>query len=114
MTTSQKKAPQLLKAQARASQQRESTLAPTCNFALAHADSAQQPARAPRLRKVAAVVVQLEVVQVDDVGGDGVEEVAVVRHHYQRLLPALQVLLRTGQGINRSAPYSRSNKKHPA
>ena len=52
-----------------------------------------------RLRKVAAVVVQLEVVEVDDVGGDGVEEVAVVRHHYQRLLPALQVLLRTEQGL---------------
>jgi hypothetical protein len=31
--------------------------------------------------------VQLEVVQVDDVGGDAVEEVAVVAHHNQRLLP---------------------------
>mmetsp|Transcript_19691 Transcript_19691/g.58405 ORF Transcript_19691/g.58405 Transcript_19691/m.58405 type:complete len:447 (-) Transcript_19691:1023-2363(-) len=45
------------------------------------------------LRKVALVEVQLEVVQVDDVGGHAVEEVAVVRHHHQRLLPPHQVLL---------------------
>ena len=34
----------------------------------------------------------------DDVGGDGVEEVAVMRHHYQRLLPALKVLLQPQHG----------------
>ena len=56
-----------------------------------------------RLRKVAAVVVELEVVEVDDVSGDGVKEVAVVRHHYQRLLPPLQVLLRAGRGAGASA-----------
>ena len=31
--------------------------------------------------------------EVDDVGGDVVEEVAVVGHHHQRLLPPHQVLL---------------------
>ena len=45
------------------------------------------------LCKVAAVVMQLEVVQVDDVSGDDVQEVSVVGHHYQRLFPPLQVLL---------------------
>ena len=43
-----------------------------------------------KLHKVAAVVVQLEVMQVDDVRGHSVEEVAVVGHHNQRLLPPLQ------------------------
>jgi len=37
--------------------------------------------------------VELEVVQVDDVCGDDVEEFSVVGHHYERLLPSLQILL---------------------
>lgn len=45
------------------------------------------------LCKVASVVVQLEVVQVNDVRGDCVQEVSVVRHHNERLFPSLQVLL---------------------
>ena len=45
------------------------------------------------LCKVAAVVVELEVVQVDDVCGDDVEELSVVGYHYERLLPSLQILL---------------------
>lgn len=55
------------------------------------------------LCEVATVVVQLEVVQVDDVSGDCVEEVSVVGHHYQRLLPALQILLRSSQTVARQA-----------
>jgi hypothetical protein len=45
------------------------------------------------LCEVASVVVQLEVVQVNDVRGDCVQEVSVVRHHNERLFPSLQVLL---------------------
>ena len=45
------------------------------------------------LGKVATVVVQLEVMQMDDVCGDDIEEVPIMRHHDQRLLPTLQVLL---------------------
>ena len=45
------------------------------------------------LGKVATIIVQLEVMQMDDVCGDDIEEVSIMRHHDQRLLPTLQVLL---------------------
>ena len=52
------------------------------------------PSKHPYLCKVTLVHVQLLIVQVDDVRGNCVEEVTVVRHHHQRLLPASQVLLK--------------------
>ncbi len=45
------------------------------------------------LDEVAAVAMQLEVMQVNDVGGDGVQEIPVVTNDHQGLLPAAQVLL---------------------
>lgn len=45
------------------------------------------------LDEIAAVAVQLEVMQMDDVGGDGVQEVSVMTHDHQGLLPPRQVLL---------------------
>mmetsp|Transcript_18689 Transcript_18689/g.52521 ORF Transcript_18689/g.52521 Transcript_18689/m.52521 type:complete len:333 (-) Transcript_18689:848-1846(-) len=44
------------------------------------------------LRKVALVLVQLVVVQVDDVRGHSVQKVPVMANHHERLLPPLQVL----------------------
>mmetsp|Transcript_1455 Transcript_1455/g.4741 ORF Transcript_1455/g.4741 Transcript_1455/m.4741 type:complete len:1203 (-) Transcript_1455:776-4384(-) len=43
--------------------------------------------------EVPTIVVEALVVQMDDVSGDRVQEIAVVRHDDQRLLPARQVLL---------------------
>jgi len=46
-----------------------------------------------KLGEVASVGMEPLVVQVDDVGGHYVEEIAVVADHHQGLLPPLQVLL---------------------
>jgi len=47
-----------------------------------------------KLSKVAFIRVELEIVQVDDVSGDGVEQIPIVGDHYQSLLPSLKVLLK--------------------
>ena len=46
-----------------------------------------------KLGKVASVGMQALVMQVDDIGGHDVQEVAVMAYHNQCLLPPLQVLL---------------------
>ncbi len=56
------------------------------------------------LCKISSVVVQLEVMEMDNVGGDGVEEISVVRHNDERLLPSLQVLLHDRKAASQYKP----------
>ena len=49
---------------------------------------------------VALVGVEALGMEVDDVGGDGVEEFPVVTHHQQRRLPRLKVVFQPQDGAN--------------
>lgn len=44
-------------------------------------------AKSSHLYKIAAIAMELEVMKMDDVSGDGVQEVSIVTHDHQRLLP---------------------------
>ncbi len=45
------------------------------------------------LSKVALVGVELQIVEMDDIGRDCVEQITVVRDHHKSLLPPLKILL---------------------